>query len=603
MPETAGMHAAAPLPPGGGFLLSPAASEPIRTPEALSDDHRAIYATAEKFALERVVANAERIEHKDHAFLRTLLREAGELGLLGLSIPEEYGGLAQDETTSVLVAEAMAKLGSWSVTFGAQTGIGTLPIVYFGTPEQKRRFLPKLASGEWVTAYALSEASSASDALAARTRATRSPDGRHWILNGAKQWITNAGFADLFIVFAKIDGEAFSAFIVERGTPGFTVGPEERKMGIRGSSTCALSFDDALVPVENLLGEPGKGHKIAFNILNVGRLKLGAGCIAGCRGVLHVAAEYARQRTAFGRPLTAFGLIREKLARMAALVYAGEAMTYRTTGLIDERIARSGAPRGSPEHDRDVVAALEEYAVEASILKVWGSEALAQAADEALQIHGGYGFVEEFPIERVYRDNRVNRIFEGTNEINRMLVPGTLLRRSLKGAFPLLDVAQTVSHAIAAGELPPTGAGPLARERALADRDKAMMIYALEVAIETFGPTLADRQEVLGALADVAMEAYAADSAVARALQSSVNGQPHPAAEACVALYALEGHERAHARAKAAIRATVVDEGACRRHLAALRSLLLEEPVDVTRYRDAIVERTLAAGKYPLGWL
>jgi alkylation response protein AidB-like acyl-CoA dehydrogenase len=589
-------------PPGGGFLLAPAGSQRILTPADFTDEQRAVYAAAEKFVLERVVANADRIEHKAPAFLRQLLREAGELGFIGLALPEEYGGLAQDWTTTLLVTEAMAKLGSWSVTFGAQSGIGTLPIAYFGTPEQKRRYLPKLASGEWVTAYALSEASSASDALAARTRAVLSPDGRHYVLNGSKQWITNAGFADVFIVFARIDGEHFSAFIVDRDTPGLTVGREERKMGIRGSSTCPLSFEDALVPVGNLLGEPGKGHRIAFNILNIGRLKLGVGCIAGCRGVLQVAVEYARERRAFGKPIAEFGLIRDKLARMAALVYVGEAMSYRTTGLVDAHIARAAAPRGSPEHDRAVIAAAEEYGIESSILKVWGSEALAGAVDEALQIHGGYGFVEEYPIERAYRDNRVNRIFEGTNEINRMLIPGTMLRRAMKGAFPLLELAGTVAQAAASGQVPAADGGPLSRERRMAELDKHLMAYALQVAIEAFGPNIAERQEVLGALADVAMEAYAADSAVTRALQGARGGALDPAAEACVALYVLEGHERAHARAKHAIRAAVPDAAACRRHLGALRALLAEEPVDVTAHREALVERTLAAGRYPLAW-
>jgi alkylation response protein AidB-like acyl-CoA dehydrogenase len=592
----------APLPPGGGFLLAPAGTDRVATPQDFTEEQRAVHAAAERFALERVVANTARIEGKDHGFLRALLREAGELGFLGVTLPEEYGGLAQDQTTSLLVTEAMAKLGSWSVTFGAQSGIGTLPIAYFGTEAQKRRYLPKLASGEWVAAYALSEASSASDALAARTRAVRSPDGRHFVLDGSKQWITNAGFADVFIVFARIDGEHFSAFIVERGTPGFTIGAEEHKMGIRGSSTCALAFDGALVPVENLLGEPGKGHRIAFNILNIGRFKLGAGCVAGMRGVLQLAVAYARERKAFGEPIATFGLIRDKLARMAALVYAGESMSYRTAGLVDARVARSAAPRGSPQHDRDVIAAVEEYSIEASILKVWGSEALAQAADEALQIHGGYGFVEEYPIERVYRDNRVNRIFEGTNEINRMLVPGTLLRRAMKGAFPLFELARTVSEAVASGDPAPRHDGALARERRLAELTKGLFVYALQVAVEAFGPALAERQEVLGALADVAMEAYAADSAVARALRSARGGAIDPAAEACVALYVLEGHERAAARARHAIRAAAPDPETCRAHLAALRTLSADEPVDVRALRETLVERTLAAGRYPLAW-
>lgn len=591
-----------PLPPGGGFLLSPVGRERIRTPDDFTEEQRAFFRTAEKFSEERVVAHAGRIEHKDPAFLRQLLREAGDLGLLGLDVPEAYGGLAQDETSSMLVAEAMAKLGSWSVTFGAQVGIGSLPIVYFGTEAQKQRYLPKLVSGEWVAAYALSESSSGSDALGARTRAVLSPDRRHFLLNGSKQWITNAGFADVFIVFAKIDGDQFSAFIVEKGTPGFSLGAEEHKMGIRGSSTCSLVFEDARVPVENLLGEPGKGHRIAFNILNIGRLKLGVACVAGCRGALQLAVEYGRERKAFGQPITEFGLIREKLARMVAQVYVGEAMSYRTTGLIDERVARAGAAYGTPGFDRALIAAVEEYNIEASILKVWGSEALWQVADEALQIHGGYGFVEEYAIERAYRDNRVNRIFEGTNEINRMLIPGTMLKRAMKGQFPLLALARTVGEAVARGELPRLGPGPLARERRIAELGKHLMVYALQAAVETFGPGLSERQEVLAALADVAIEAYAVDSAVARALQSAREGRVDPVAEACVKLYALEAHERAYAQAKRALRTTVTDPVACREHLGRLRRLLDEEPADLTALRETIVARTLEAGRYPLGW-
>jgi alkylation response protein AidB-like acyl-CoA dehydrogenase len=590
------------LTPGGGFLLAPVGAERIRTPDDFTDEQRAFFRTADQFATERVLANAERIEHKDYPLLRQLLREAGDLGLLGLDVPEAYGGLDQDATSSMLVAEAMAKLGSWSVTFGAQVGIGTLPIVYFGSEAQKRKYLPRLATGELVAAYALSEASSGSDALGARTKAVRSPDGRHWILNGAKQWISNAGFADLFIVFAKIDGEQFSAFIVERGTPGFGVGAEEHKMGIRGSSTCSLVFEDARVPVENLLGEPGQGHRIAFNILNIGRLKLGVACVGGCRGVIRLAVQYGQERKAFGRAITGFGLVREKLARMVATVFAGEAMSYRTAGLIDARMALSSAERGSAERDRELVAAVEEYGIEASILKVWGSEALAAVADEGLQIHGGYGFVEEYPIERVYRDNRVNRIFEGTNEINRMLIPGTILKRAMKGQFPLLGLARTVEQAVSRGELPRPGPGPLARERRMADLDKYMMVHALRLAVETFGPALSERQEVLAALADVAIEAFAADSAAACALQSAAGGRLDPVAEACVALHGLEAHERAYASAKRAIRATVTDTAACREHLAALRSLLDEEPADVTALRETIVKRTLEAGRYPLSW-
>ncbi len=585
------------LPLGGGFLLAPVGSQRIDTPADFTDEQREFFRSARKFAVERVVASADRIEKKDFAVTRQLLREAGELGFLALDIPEQHGGLQQDMTTSVLVAEAMTTLGAWSVIIGAQVGIGSLPIVYFGTEAQQARYLPKVVSGEWACAYALSEASSASDAMAARTRAVLSPDKRHWILNGSKQWISNAGFADFFIVFAKVDGEKFTAFIVDRGTPGFSVGPEEHKMGIRGSSTCPLIFDDAQVPVENLLGEIGKGHKIAFNILNIGRLKLGVTCVAAIRNVLEMTVPYARGRKAFGKPIADFGLIREKLARMTAYAYVGEAMSYRTTGLIDRRAHAAGHERGTKAYEADHIAAVEEYNVEASILKVWGSEALGMVADEGVQIHGGYGFVEEYPIERVYRDNRVNRIFEGTNEINRLLIPGTLLKRAAKGTFPMMDMGKGVAAALAAEGPPAAGAGPLARERRVAEANKHLFAYASQVAFEAFGATLGDRQEVMGALADVAIEAFAVDSAVTRALQ-----KPDPVGEACVKLYAEEAHLRAWGRARAAVLGSVKDPAAARKHLGRLRRLLDEEPGDLAGWRDLVAGATVEAGKYPLAW-
>jgi alkylation response protein AidB-like acyl-CoA dehydrogenase len=548
--------------------------------------------------MERVVPAADAIEAKDFPTVRRLFREAGELGLLSLDVPEEHGGLAQGMTTSALVAEAMTVLGSWSVMFGAQVGIGTLPIVYFGTPEQQAKYLPRLVSGEWVAAYALSEPSSGSDAMAAKTRAVLSPDGKHWVLDGTKQWISNAGFADVFIVFAKVDGEKFSAFIVEKDTPGFTTGSEEHKMGIRGSSTRSLIFEDAQVPVANLLGEIGKGHRIAFNILNIGRLKLGVTCMAGVRHVIEISATYAKDRKAFGRPISDFGLIREKLARMVALAYVGEAMSYRTTGLIDRRADAGGATHGTKEFERDLIAAVEEYSVEASILKVWGSEALAGVADEGVQIHGGYGFVEEYPIERIYRDNRVNRIFEGTNEINRLIIPGTLLKRAAKGGFPFLELARKATRAAETGEMPAQGSGRLARERRVAELNKLIFGYAAGVAAMAFGPAVGEQQEVLAALADVAMEAFAVDSAVGRALQA----QPDAVAEACVKLYAEEAHQRAAQRARAAILATVKDPAQARAALERLRRLCDDEPGDVVAWREAIVGPTLEKGRYPLSW-
>lgn len=590
---------AAPPPTGGGFLLAQAGAVPFRTPEALDETQKALWRTASRFAVERVAACADRIERKEPGLLRALLGEAGDLGLLGTETPEAHGGLGLDTVSNLLVTEAMATSGSWSVTWGVHAGVGTLPLAWFGTEAQQRRWLPAMARGQVIAAYALSEASSGSDALSARTRATLSSDGRHWILDGSKQWITNAAFADLFVVFAKIDGERFSAFVVERGTPGFEVGAEEHKMGLRGSSTCPLSFEGVRIPVDHLLGEPGKGHRIAFNVLNVGRLKLAGGCVAGARNVIPLAVSYTRERSAFGQPIAQFGLIREKLARMVALVYVGESMTHRTAGMIDARAAASGAERGTPAHAQALVAAAEEFASECSILKVWCSEALSQVADEALQIHGGYGFVEEYAIERIYRDTRVNRIFEGTNEVNRMLVPGTLLRRAMKGQFPWLEVASAAVQAVARAELPRFPAGPLSQERRLAELNKLLAVYALQAAVEALGPGIAERQEVLGAVADALAEAYALDSAVGRALAGP--GWPSPVAEACVRLYAVESHERAHAAARRALRAAIPDAAACRALLGNLGTLVDEDPIDHVALRDRIVDAALAAGRYPLG--
>ncbi len=463
---------------GGEFLLTDATE--VMAPEFFTAEQRALFETAMRFSREQVLPKAERIEAKDFGLLRELVKEAGALGLLSVDIPEAYGGLALDKTTSLLVAEAKSLLGSWSVTFGAQTCIGTLPIVFFGTDAQKQKYLPTLASGDAVAAYALTEAGSGSDALGARTTAVKSADGKHWVLNGAKQYITNAGFADVFVVFAKVDGTLFSAFIVDRTTPGLSIGPEEHKMGIRGSSTCPVILEDALVPVENLLGEIGRGHVIAFNILNLGRLKLGSGVLGAMKHQLAQALTYTTDRRQFDTPLVRFGLTREKLARMVASIYAVESMSYRTSGHID---ALGGDP----------LKGLEEFAIESSIAKVVGSEVLGQVMDDAVQLHGGAGYIEEYPVERAYRDARINRIFEGTNEINRLLITGTLLKRAMKGQLSLFDESNAAT-------------APL----------KALARLCLKVAVEAFGPTLDKHQVVMAALSDLLIEAFTVDSVEAR---------------------------------------------------------------------------------------
>src|SRR5436305_1758296 len=451
---------------GGSFLIEACQAQEVFTPEDFNDQHRLIAQTAEEFAQNEINPNIEKIEHKDFEVVRQLLKKAGELGLSGVEIPEAYGGLEMDKVTAALIADRIAKYAGFATTWGGHTGIGTLPIVYFGTEEQKKKYLPRLAAGEIVGAYALSESTSGSDAMNCRTRATLSPDGKHYILNGEKMWITNAGFADLFTVFAKVDGEKFSAFLVEKDFPGFSIGAEEHKMGIRGSSTCPIILNDCKVPVENLLGEIGKGHLIAFNILNIGRFKLGAMCVGGGRVSLENAIGYAKQRKAFNKVIADFGLVREKIANMATLIYVGESLVYRTVALMDA--ALSEVDKAGADAMKETRKAIEEYAVECSIIKVWGSEMIDYIVDETLQIFAGYGFVEEYPAERAYRDARINRIFEGTNEINRLIITGFLLKRAMSGQLPLMPAIKQLMDEVLSG--PSAGEqmeGPLAEERKL----------------------------------------------------------------------------------------------------------------------------------------
>jgi alkylation response protein AidB-like acyl-CoA dehydrogenase len=576
-------------PRGGDFLFAPVGAAPFMTPERFTDEQRQFFATGAEFIANEILAAADRLEQKDNALLKQLLAKAGELGLLGVDVPEDLGGLGLDKTTSMLVAESQAGYGSWATTFGAHVGIGTLPIVFFGTPEQKAKYLPDLATGRKVAAYALSEAGSGSDALGARTIARLTPDGRHYIVNGGKMWITNGGFADVYVVFLKIDGNKFTAIIVERGTPGFTQGREEHKLGIRGSSTTPLIFEDCKVPVENVLGEIGKGHKIAFNILNVGRLKLAAFGVGGMKDVLKGGVSYAAQRKQFGRSIGEFGLIREKLARAAAQIYAAESMTYRAAGAIDAAIEASD---GSPA---SVMAAIEEYAIEASIMKVTGSEWLFQIIDEVLQVHGGNGFVEDYPIERAYRDNRVNRIFEGTNEINRLLIPGMVFKRAVKGAMPLMAAVQQLEEELTDPRHFPAPVGRLAAERRGAEMTKRQFVFAAKWAA-SLGTALEERQEVLAALADIAIEAYAMDSVLGRTL--ATDGEPQ-LRDALCRFYCMESRERAYDRARTAI-AAVVPPDEIEAQLEQLARLHKYTPVNSAEVREAIVPALFEAGGYPL---
>jgi len=585
---------------GGSFLLEERQTADVFTPEDFSEQHRMIGQTAEEFSVNEILPQAEKIEHKDYSVSRDLLKKAGDLGLSGVEVPEAYGGLEMDKVTAAIIADHIAKYAGFATTWGAHSGIGTLPIVYFGTEEQKKKYLPRLAAGETVGAYALSEATSGSDALNCRARAVLSPDGKHYILNGEKMWITNAGFADLFTVFAKIDGEKFSAFLVERGFPGFSTGAEEHKMGIRGSSTCPVILNDCKVPVENLLGEIGKGHVIAFNILNVGRFKLGAMCVGGARVSIESAVSYAKQRKAFGKTIGDFGLVREKIANMATLIYVGESLVYRTVGMMDELLSQIDS--ASPEAAKEQRKAIEEYAVECSILKVWGSEMIDYVVDETLQIYAGYGFVEEYPAERAYRDARINRIFEGTNEINRLIITGFLLKRAMSGQLPLMPAIKKLMDEVLSG--PSMGEeieGPLAEERKLVAQAKKLGLFVSGAATQKYMAAIQDQQEVMGAIADMTIEIYAMESAVLRA-QKMVEQKGEAASALPVAMtqvYLTQALEKVEAAARKVI-AGVAEGDMLRTQLAIVRRLSKHEPFNTIALRQQIAQKTIEAGKYTL---
>ena len=583
---------------GGSWLIEDRTPEETFTPEDFNEQHQLIAQTTEEFAQNEIVPNIEKIEHKEWAVTRELLRKASEIGIANVDVPEQYGGSDMDKVSSAIIADRIAKSGSFSVSFGGHVGIGTLPIVFFGTEAQKKKYLPKLASGEWIGAYALSESTSGSDALNCRTKAMLAPDGNYYILNGEKMWITNASFADVYIVFAKIDGDKFSAFIVERGFPGFSVGAEEKKLGIRGSSTCPLILNDCKVPAENLLGEIGKGHVIAFNILNIGRFKLGAGCLGGARNSLQHAIAYAKQRKAFGKSIADFGLIKEKLADIAALVYAGEAMVYRTVGMIDA--ALSDLDKSSADASREIRKAIEEYAVECSIAKVWGSEALDRTVDEVVQIYGGYGFVEEYPAERAYRDSRVNRIFEGTNEINRMIISGWLLKRAMSGQLALMPAIKKLMDEVLAGpSLAEPLEGPLAAERSLVANAKKLTLFVAGSASQKYMMALAEEQEILGAISDMVIETFTMESAVLRT-QKLIAANGESAAKLPMAMtqvYLAEVINKIESAAKK-VTAAVAEGDMLRTQMAILRRLGKHVPVNTIGLRQQIANRVLEAGNY-----
>ncbi len=579
---------------GGAWLLDETQPDAVVTPERMTAEHHLIRQTADEFAAAAAAQN-DQLETKDWDLARRLVQQAGELGLLGTDVPEGYGGLALDKVSSAIIGASIGRSGSFGATFGAHTGLAILPIVMFGTETQKQRYLPPLVNGELVGAYCLSETGSGSDALGARARATRQADGS-FVLNGEKMWITNGGFADLYIVFAKVDGEQFTAFIVERGFDGVTCGKEEHKMGLHGSSTTPLVLQDVRVPADNLLGEVGKGHRVAFNVLNYGRFKLGALAGGGAAGAIGESARYAASRRQFGQPIARFGAIKHKLGEMVARTYAVESMVFRTAGLIDAALA------GADDDDAGaLLAALEEFAVESSILKVAGSEALHYVLDENVQIHGGNGFVRDYPAERHYRDSRVNRIFEGTNEINRLLIPGMLIRRAVKGGLPLIDAARQVQDdLLTLAPAMPADDAPLDAPAAAVGMFRRVALAIVGLALQTHGDRLNDEQEVLSLAADIIIDTYAADSVVQRARAAAAGGLPGADLQADAAtVYVNDAAMRIDMAARAAL-AAMAEGDTLRTHLAALRRLLKVTPVNAVTIRRRLADAAVERGAYPL---
>jgi len=502
---------------GASWLLSRVGEEKIFIPEEISDEQREFGKTVKDFIDNEVIPQWDKIEHQEPGVSAGLLKKAGEIGMLMAEIPEAYGGLGMGKVTSTIMSENSTGQGSWTVSYMCHTGIGTLPILYFGTEEQKQKYLPKLATGEYIGAYALTEAGSGSDALAAKTKAILSADKKYYILNGEKMFITNGGWADVITVFAKIDGEHFTGFIVEKGHEGVSHGKEEVKMGIKGSSTVPIILQDAKIPVENVLGEIGKGHKIAFNVLNVGRWKLGAATVGGCKRVLEHSIKYVKERKQFGQPLADFESIQVKIADCVIKTYVTESMMYRYAGTLDEAIAT--IDKSDPEYDKKALKMVEEYAIEASICKVYGSEAVDFVADEGVQMHGGYGYIQEYPVEAFYRNSRINRIYEGTNEINRMIIPGTLLKRAMKGQLDLMGEIQRILGQLKEGFQKETESHALTNKINLINQAKKLAVYVSGVAVQKYMADIKDRQTFMMDMADFIIEVYAMESALLRTLQ------------------------------------------------------------------------------------
>jgi alkylation response protein AidB-like acyl-CoA dehydrogenase len=569
---------------GGSFLIEPTTIDQFFSPEDFTEEHHAIARTTEEFWTKEIAPNVDAIQHQEPGVAVSVLRKAGELGLTAVLLPEKYGGMEMDLTSAMLVAEGIAKDGSYAAWHGGQSGIGALPLLLFGTEDQKQRYLPRVATAELVASYALSEPQAGSDALAARTRADLSPDGKHYILNGQKMWITNGGAADIFTIFAKIGGEKFTAFLVERKFPGVSSGAEEKKMGIKGSSTTAIYLDNVPVPVGNVLGEIGRGHIIAFNILNIGRLKLGAFACGGAKEVLRVSLNYAKERKAFGKSIAEFGLIQHKLAEMAIRIFATESATYRVVGLIESQL--EGFSWDQPDAAQTELKAVEEFAAECSYIKIYASEMLDYVTDEGVQIHGGYGFHQDYAVERAYRDSRINRIFEGTNEINRLLATGMLLKRAQRGQLPLVEAVKKLQSEILSG---PVSAG-------LVENAKKTALFALGVAYQKYGAALEDQQEVLASITDIAMNAFVMESVELRTLKLAQLHRDEIAADIS-AVFLREAMEIVESSARNVL-AACSEGDALRTNLAVLKRFTKFEPVNAIAARRRIAQRLLAAGRY-----
>ncbi len=567
---------------GGGFLLEPSSPDQLFSPEDFTDEQQAIARTTEEFWTKEVAPNVDAIQHQEPGVAVAVLRKAAALGLTSVHLPEEYGGMGMDLASVMIVAEGLAKDGSYAAWHGGQSGIGALPLLLFGSEEQKKRYLPKIASAELVAAYALSEPQAGSDALAARTRADLSPDGKYYILNGQKMWITNGGAADFFTIFAKVGGEKFTAFLVERTFPGFSSGAEEKKMGIKGSSTTALYLDNVPVPVENVLGEIGRGHIIAFNILNIGRLKLGPFACGGAKEVLRLSLKYANERKAFGKSIGEFGMIQHKLAEMAIRIFATESATYRVVGLIEGELAHQSE-----------LKAVEEFAAECSYIKIFASEMLDYVTDEGVQIHGGYGYHQDYAVERAYRDSRINRIFEGTNEINRLLATGMLLKRAQRGQLPLVEAVKKLQAEILAG---PALAAVASEDARLVENAKKIALFTLGIAYQKFGAGLEEQQEVLASITDIAMNAFAMESVYLRTHKIAKLRKGEIAAEICP-VFLREAMEIAEDAARNVL-AACSEGDALRTNLAVLKRFAKFEPVNAIAARRRIAARLLTAGRY-----